>query len=299
MPNSDVSEGGARLKAGFGDNGSVMNAAGKVGFRSVEKGGEYEHFAIGDPEEGYAVFYKPAGGADVAAYDVYADQPGDLHNITRVAHQVLRNDAGEFVKETVSRTADRMLEIRNTLTFAADATRVTVRMDITNLSRQDVTEVLVKRYCDIDVDTGGPNGWAAYQNHFSKDRDSVHAWTQPSEVKSPGKHAHIVNMVAMPSDVPLDQTFIGEMGREQFKTRANPFPITNSGLHDGIGILQWEATRLRAGDSIRLCMYYDAFCLSSDIPLAFRHDPASVRVSDVAITAHVAPIRNQPAPTRT
>jgi hypothetical protein len=288
------------LKTGFGDNGSVMNDAGQIGFRSFETGGEqYEHFAIGDPEEGYAVFYKTSAGADVVAHDVFATLPGDLVNITRVSHQVLRNDAGEFVKETLSRTADGLLEIRNMLTFAADATRVTVRMDITNVSRQDLTEVLVKRYCDIDVDTGGPNGWANFQNHFSKDRDSVHAWTQPSAVKSPGKHAHIVNMVAMPSDVPLDETFIGEMGRDQFKTRANTFPIIDSGLHDGIGILQWEATRLHAGDSIRLNMYYDAFCLCSDIPLVYRHDPISVRVGDAAIAGHAAPVNKQPAPTKT
>ncbi len=292
---------GGRMKVGFGHNGSVMNDAGLIGFRSLEAGGEaYEHFAVGDPEEGYAIFYRPPGGGDVIAHDVYASSPGDLVNITPVSHSVLRNDANEFVKEALSRTNDGMLEIRNMLTFAADATRVTVRMDITNISgRGDLTEVLVKRYCDIDVDTGGPNGWASFQNHFSKDRDSVHAWNQPSAVKAPGKHAHIVNMVAMPSDVPLDQTFIGQMGVDQFKTRANNSPINDSALHDGIGILQWEATRLRVGDSIRLNMYYDAFCVCTDLPLGFKHDPTSVRATDIALAGHHAAPGKQPAPTRT
>jgi hypothetical protein len=297
---ADISFGGGRMKVGFGHNGSVMNDAGLIGFRSLEAGGEaYEHFAVGDPEEGYALFYKPPGGADVVAHDVYASAPGDLVNITPVSHSILRNDANEFVKETLSRTSDGMLEIRNMLTFAADATRVTVRMDITNISKRgDLTEVLVKRYCDIDVDTGGPNGWASFQNHFSKDRDSVHAWNQPSELKAPGRHAHIVNMVAMPSDVPLDQTFIGLMGFDQFKTRANNFPINDSALHDGIGILQWEATRLRVGESIRLNMYYDAFCVCTDLPLTFKHDATSVRATDIALAGHAAPGK-QPAPTRT
>ncbi|TMQ04738.1 MAG: hypothetical protein E6J91_42645 [Deltaproteobacteria bacterium] len=288
------------MKVGFGHNGSVMNDAGQIGFRSLEAGGEaYEHFAVGDPEEGYAIFYK-VGAADLVAHDVYAGAPGDLVNITPVSHSVLRNDANELVKETLSRTNDGMLEIRNMLTFAADATRVTVRMDITNISKRgDLTEVLVKRYCDIDVDTGGPNGWAIFQNHFSKDRDSVHAWNQPSEIKAPGKHAHIVNMVAMPSDVPLDQTFIGMMGFDQFKTRANSSPITDSALHDGIGILQWEATRLRVGESIRLNMYYDAFCVCTDLPLVFKHDPTSVRATDIAIAGHHAAPSKQPAPTKT
>lgn len=290
---------GARMKVGFSDGGSVMNDAGGIALSSLEAGGEqYEHLAVGDLEEGYALFYK-AGGADLVAHDIFATLPGDLVNITRLSNQTLRNDAGEFVVGTLSRTTDDMLEIRNMLTFAVDATRVTVRMDITNTAKQDLTEVLVKRYSDIDVDTGGRNGWANFQNHFSKDRDSVHAWNQPSEVRQPGKHAHIVNMVAMPSDVPLDETFIGLFGFDQFKTRANIFPILDAGRHDGIGVLQWEATRLRVGESIRLNLYYDAFGLTSDLPLTYQHDPSSVRPGDVAIPGQ-APTRGQkPALTKT
>lgn len=56
---------------------------------------------------------------------------------------------------------------------------------------------------------------------------------------------------------------------------------------------------MRVGESIRLNMYYDAFCQHSDIPLVFRHDPASVRLHDIAIPGHVAPVAKQPAPTRT
>jgi hypothetical protein len=284
MP-ATVSAFGARLKAGFGNNGSVMNDPGQIGFRSLEAGGEqYEHFAIGDPEEGYAIFYRDAAG-DHTAHDVYATLPGDLVNITPVSNAVFRNDAGEFVKEARSVTSDGMLAITNVLTFAVDATRVTVRMDVTNTAKQDLTDVLIKRYCDIDVDTGGANGWAGFQNHFSKDRDSIHAWNQPSEVVAPGRHAHIVNMVAMPGNVPLDQTFIGLMGVDQFKTRANLAPIVDSARHDGIGILQWAVSRLRSGESVRLNMYYDAFCVCTNLPLEYRHDPLSVRATDIASAA--------------
>lgn len=289
-----------RMRVGFGDNGSVMNDAGLPGFRSLEAGGEqYEHFAIGDLEEGFALFYRAPGVPNGVAHDVYSSVPGDLLNITHVSNQVLVNGPGTFVKQALSRTTDGMLEIRNMLTFACDGTRVTVRMDITNISKQELTEVLVKRYCDIDVDTGGPNGWANFQNHFSKDRDSVHAWNQPSEVRPPGKHAHIVNMVAMPSDVPLDETFIGLFGFDQFKTRANLFPILDAGRHDGIGVLQWEATRLGIGESIRLNLYYDAFCLCSDIPLTYRHEPTSVRPDDVALPGHAPTKGKKPEPTKT
>jgi hypothetical protein len=291
---------GARMKVGFGNSGSVMDDPGMIGFRSFEVGGlQYEHFAVGDPEEGFALFYK-TGGVDHVAHDVFAT--GDRVNITQVSQRVLRNDASELVEEMLTRTTDGMLEIRNMLTFAVDATRVIVRMDITNISThpaQDLTEVLVKRYCDIDVDTGGPNGWANFQNHFSKDRDSVHAWNQPSEVTSPGKHAHIVNMVAMPSDVPLDETFVGLFGFDQFNTRGNLFPIPDAARHDGIGVLQWEATRLRVGESIRLNLYYDAFCLCSDIPLTSKHDPSSVRPDDVAIPGRGPTKGKKQEPTRT
>jgi hypothetical protein len=46
-------------------------------------------------------------------------------------------------------------------------------------------------------------------------------------------------------------------------------------------------------------MYYDAFCLCSDIPLVFKHDPRSVRATDVAIAGHAAAVGRRPAPTRT
>src|SRR4051794_13355181 len=123
MP-ATVSASGARLKVGFGNNGSVMNDPGQIGFRSFEGGEQYEHFAVGDPEEGYAIFYFDPSLADHTAHDVYP--AGDLLNITVAGHTVFRNDAAEFVQQSRSTTNDGMLEIRNTLTFAADATRVTV-----------------------------------------------------------------------------------------------------------------------------------------------------------------------------
>jgi hypothetical protein len=291
MP-ATVSLFGQRLKAGFGDNGSVMNDVGQIGFASFESGGaeQYEHFAVGDPEEGYSLFYMDSVG-DHTAYDVYS--PGEILNITVAGHTVFRNDSAEFVEQTRSTTNDGMVEIRNTLTFAVDATRVVVRMDVTNTAKTDLTDVLIKRYCDIDVDTGGPNGWAGFQNHFSKDRDSVHAWNQPSEVTAPGRHAHIVNMVAMPSDVPLDQTFIGLMGIGQYTTRMNSSPITDSARHDGVGVLQWSVSRLRSGESVRLNLYYDAFCVCTDLPLHYKHEAFSVRATDVHVAADVKRAKKQ------
>jgi hypothetical protein len=268
------------MHAGFAPNGSVMNLPPKPAFCSIEAGGQaYEHLAIGDPEEGYSVFYMDAAGADHAAYDVFADPP---HNIVRTPNEIVyRNDSVELVVGAISNTADQMIEIRQVFTFALDATRVTVRMDVTNTGGQDLTNVLVKRYADIDVDTGGASGWAAYHNHWSKDRDSIHAWNQPSEAPA-GKKAHIMNMVAMPSDVPLDQTFIGDFGREQFQTRANLFPILASAARvDGIGVLQWQVGRLRSGESLRLNFYYDAFCVCADLPLTYRHDVTTVRPTDI------------------
>jgi hypothetical protein len=291
MP-ATVSAFGAQLKAAFGDNGSVMNDVGQTGFCSFESGGkQYEHFAIGDPQEGYAIFYMDVTG-DHTAYDVY--EAGKVLNVTAVSQAIFRNDANEFVKQTRSTTDDGMLEIRNTLTFAADATRVTVRMDVTNTADHDLTDVLIKRYCDIDVDTGCANGWAFFLNHFSKDRDSIHAWNQPSEVTAPGSHAHIVNMIALPGDVPLDQTFIGYLGLNQFAVRQNLYPIPDSAARsDGVGILQWVATRMRSGESLRFNVSYDAFCVGSDLPLDYKHDDLGVREKAIHDRAAVERARKQ------
>ena len=75
------------------------------------------------------------------------------------------------------------------------------------------------------------------------------------------RRGHVVNMVAMPSDLPLDGTFVGQLGSEQYKFRNNPNllgPLPTNRV-DADGILQWHASRFLAGETFRFNLYYDTF----------------------------------------
>ena len=74
-----------------------------------------------------------------------------------------------------------------------------------------------------------------------------------------GKRAHVVNMVAMPSDLVLDEPFIGKLGFQQYNQRANINPVAPGTKIDADGVLQWHADRFLPGETIRINMYYDAF----------------------------------------
>lgn len=218
--------------------------------------------AIGVLEEGYTLAYVTPGGADNVKYDVYESSNG----IVCVENHICRDDDAEFVKTTVSRTDDDLLAIRQTFIVSKNETRVVIRMEITNCRRErespDLTDFLVKRYAEIDVDTGGSAGWANFRARCDKNRDLVFTYNLDEDAKeAEGKRAHFVNMVAMPSDLPLDETFVGRLGANQYQVRDNPDPLgpLPTALEDGVGVLRWRASRLLAGETFRINMYYDTF----------------------------------------
>jgi hypothetical protein len=249
---------GLRAKWGVSDCGQLMGTATEAGLASIEPEGVYEHLAVGVLEEGYTLVYKTApGGADHVKYDVYQSSSG----IVCVDSHICRNDNSEFVKSTESRTDDGLITIRQTFTVSKNATRVIIRMEITNCHKErsvDLTDFLVKRYADIDVDTGGSAGWANYQAYWDKTRYSVFSYNLDGDAPK-DKRAHVVDMVAMPSDLTLDEPFIGKLGSQQYNQRANINPVVPGTKIDADGVLQWHADRFLAGEMLRINMYYDAF----------------------------------------
>jgi hypothetical protein len=258
MPSPTTVVTGIRAKWGVSDCGQLMGQPSEAGFASIEPEGDYEHLAIGVLEEGYTLVYKTApGGADHVKYDVYQSTSG----IICLSHQICRNDRGEFVKSTESKTDDNLITIRQAFTISKNATRVILRMEITNCGGEksiDLTDFLVKRYADIDVDTGGSAGWAGFQAYWDKTRYSVFTYNLDGDAPK-GKRAHVVNMVAMPSDLVLDEPFIGKLGSQQYNRRDNIDPVAPGTKIDADGVLQWHATRFLAGEMFRINMYYDAF----------------------------------------
>jgi hypothetical protein len=248
---------GVRANFGVSDCGQVMGQPSEAALASIEPEGTYEHLAIGVLEEGYTLAYKDGAGVDHVKYNVYAQSSG----IVCVGSHICRNDKGEFVKSTESKTDDDLISIRQTFTIAKNATRVIIRMEITNCHPKersvDLKDLLVKRYADIDVDTGGTAGWAGFQAYWDKTRYSIFTYNLDGDAPK-DKRAHVVNMVAMPSDLVLEDPFIGQLGAEQYKFRDNPSPAA-AGRTDADGVLQWSANRFLAGETFRINMYYDTF----------------------------------------
>jgi hypothetical protein len=233
-----------------------MNQPPGGALRSRELEGEYEHLAVGVLWEGYTLAYFTAPGVDNVKWDVFEDFSGIICD----GATVIQNNVAELVKLTESHTDDKILQIRQAFIISKNGTRIVIRMDIANVSRTDVTDLVIKRYADIDVDTGGSAGWANFQARWDKNRDSVFTYNLDEDAPD-GRRGHIVNMVAMPSDVPLELTHVGQLGQRPFATRDNspllsPLP---TGRTDADGILQWRAARLLSGESVRLNMYYDTW----------------------------------------
>ena len=255
MPSPTTVVTGLRAKWGVSDCGQLMGQPAQAGIASIEPEGDYEHLAIGVLEEGFTLAYK-IGGGDNVKYDVYGSSSG----INCVSHTVCRDNADEFVKVTESVTDDGFITIRQTFIISKNGTRVVIRMDLSNCAKRDLDEFLVKRYADIDVDTGGTAGWASFQGRWDKNRDSVFTYNLDGDAPK-GKRGHVVNMVAMPSDLPLEGTYVGRLGSQQYASRANPNLLSPlpTGRTDGDGILQWYAPHFRAGECFRINMYYDTF----------------------------------------
>jgi hypothetical protein len=261
MPSPTTVVNGIRAIWGVSDCGQLMGQDGEAALASVEPEGVYEHLAIGVLQEGYTLAYVTPGGVDNVKFDVYESSNG----IICVENHICRDDEAEFVKETVSRTDDDLLAIRQTFIISKNETRVRIRMEVTNCRDResvDLRDLIVKRYADIDVDTGGTAGWAGFAARWDKNRDSVFTYNIDEDAADADRRrAHVVNMVAAPSDLPLDDTFVGQLGSNQFQFRDNPDPLAPlpTTRVDGVGVLQWRASRLLAGETVRVNMYYEAF----------------------------------------
>jgi hypothetical protein len=255
MPSPTTVINGLRANWGISDCGQLMGQPSEAGIASIEPEGVYEHLAIGVLEEGFTLAYK-TGNSDHVKFDVYGASSG----INCVSHDICRDNGHELVKVTESVTDDGFITIRQTFIIPRNGTRVVIRMDLSNCAKRDLDDFLVKRYADIDVDTGGTAGWAGFQARWDKTRDSVFTYNLDGDAPK-DRRGHVVNMVAMPSDLPLEGTYVGRLGSQQYASRDNPDLLSPlpTDRTDGDGILQWYAPHFRAGECFRINMYYDTF----------------------------------------
>ncbi len=257
MENNTTVIKGDRAYCGVSNYGQIMGEESDAALASVEHEGTYEHLAIGHLEEGYTLAYK-IGSSKYVKYDVFSSSKG----IKPVNSHVCKDVEDEFVKVTRTCTDDGMIDIKQIFTFSKNTTRVLISMILTNCSKKayNLENFLIKRFADIDVDTGGTEGWADFKAHWDKTRYSAFSYNLEREAPT-GKRSHVVNMIALPSDLPLDDVFIGYHGDTPYKTKSNSLPVEDlpSERIDADGILQWRARRFLAGETFRINMCYDCY----------------------------------------
>lgn len=147
-------------KLAISREGNLVRMEGPTGF---------EHIGNGAFSEGYVLCY----GA-VVAYDLAQDTFGFAPATATCSGRTCT---------VVRNTADGKMQLKQVITKTADPDRsLNVEMTITNKSGGSLSNVVLRRQADFDVDTGGPLGTGSFINWFgSSERDSAFAWNAPAD----------------------------------------------------------------------------------------------------------------------
>lgn len=69
-----------------------------------------------------------------------------------------------------------------------------VQMTVNNRTSSALSNVIVRRQVDFDIDTGGAAGWAGFLSNHTRTKGSVSAFHDPAEAPS-GKESHGIMMM--------------------------------------------------------------------------------------------------------
>ena len=149
-----------------------------VGFASPT---DVDHIDAGDVVEGYVLCYKnPNTQQGVNAYDV---------NLTASGFGPA-TDAQAGTKVT-RKTSDGLLELTQTYTFNGKSRSLQISQTLQNVSGVTITNIGLRRQVDFDIDAGGTDGTADFNDIFGATSASVFAYrdTGGSQVfVPPGDH---------------------------------------------------------------------------------------------------------------
>jgi len=157
----------------------------------------YEHIYVGSILEGYLVSY--AGGEGyVTEYSMNVDRYG----IVTVGSVEVENSASRIIVGTVTQDSPGNLQIDQFFVASKAFKYVGIKMTVTNLGGSPISSLVVKRFCDMDVDTAGAMGWAGYDNYFNylPALGMPYAWTTSSQPPPhPGRASHYLAMATYPN----------------------------------------------------------------------------------------------------
>ena len=153
------------------DGGTTFRVSNEGNVYSIESPTGYEHVDVGLTEEGYLLCYTPFGMSEVQNYDLAFGSAG----FGAATHS-------SVAPWTVTRnTSDGRMQLKQVFTFNGTSKSLTVAMTVKNLTGATVSDVIVARVADFDVDVGGASGFADYSdNWFAATNAAVFAWNTGS-----------------------------------------------------------------------------------------------------------------------
>ncbi|HEY9824196.1 MAG TPA: hypothetical protein V6D19_02025 [Stenomitos sp.] len=156
----------------------ISKAGNLIGFFSPNQGGaEYEHLDSGARSEGYVLCYNASNVWDTGS-SVSGFRTPSISGISTTGATVTR------------RTTDNLIELKQVFSFAKEGQGIGIEMTVTNRSAGQVSNVILRRQVDFDIDTGGAQGWANFANRFARTSvDGVFAWQDAVDAPA-GREAH-------------------------------------------------------------------------------------------------------------
>jgi hypothetical protein len=144
-------------------------------------GADYEHIAAGATMEGYRICYTTPGNVFHDTYDLAGGGETGFGAATNLTGPVRVNRA----------TSDGVLQLNQTFTFNGQGKALTIKMVVKNNSAASVSNIVLQRVVDFDVDAAGPSGWSTFFQswHATTSQDGIFAWSDPDGVPA-GKEAH-------------------------------------------------------------------------------------------------------------
>ena len=256
------------LRIGISDYGELLYS--NVESAGLEYPDGYEHIAAGWWGEGYFVAYKNATG-DHWAYAMFDERSnsswGDPYRgFLPVAYTVIEDSATTLRVDVRTETDDGMLRLDQEFYMPKDENYVQITMTLTNIGTETITDVVLKRCVDLDIDTGGINGWAGFDNIFDIDytRNIVYAYTTetyPYDPRPPGVESHYVGIAGCPTADYYDVDDWDDYYQRDSPINFISYPV----FGDYMATQQWNFGTMDPGDSKTVNVIYSVGYTLSDL----------------------------------
>ena len=210
-------------------HGNIVRFDGPVGF---------EHIGVGTVGEGYVVCY-----GSTTAYDVGSSESG-------FGPPTVASCSGNNCT-IVRKTTDNKIEFKQEFHKSSTAELgrlMRVKMTVKNLTATNLTNVVLRRQADFDVDTGGSKGTGSFENWFaSSETDSAFAWNSPTDAIGES-HALLLRHI---TKIPAAIKTVSKVTENILDSSCSPANIAGSGpVHGDYGAtLQYNIGTIQGNKS--------------------------------------------------